>query len=51
MDQIQARAVIRGENDTGDILRRLEAIETAIDILGDDCTMSDIWKWVEEKED
>ena len=51
MDLNTARKVIVGDSDTGDILKRLEAIEIAVEFLGEDCTMADVWKWAEEKED
>ena len=34
----------------GDILKRLEAIEVAIEKLGNQCGMKEIWNWAEEKQ-
>lgn len=31
----------------GDVIKRLEAIDVAESVLGEDCTMEDIWRWAE----
>ena len=48
MTEQEAQAVIRNDPE-GNIAKRLEAIDVAISVLGDDCTMSDIWKWANEE--
>ena len=48
MTEQEAKEVIRNDP-KGDIIKRLEAIAVAEDVLGDDCTMSDIWKWANEE--
>jgi 2-iminoacetate synthase ThiH len=32
---------------SGDIVKRMEAIAVARSVLGEDCTMEEIWKWAE----
>ena len=32
---------------SGDIVKRMEAIAVARSILGEDCTMEQIWRWAE----
>ena len=48
MTEQEAKAVIR-EDPKGDVIKRLEAIAVARSVLGDNCTMSDIWKWCDEE--
>lgn len=48
MTEQEAKAVIR-EDPKGDIIKRLEALDVARSVLGNDCTMSDIWKWCDEE--
>ena len=31
----------------GNIVKRMEAVAIARSILGEDCTMEDVWKWAE----
>lgn len=45
MTEAEAKRVIR-EDPEGSIIRRLEAIEVAEAVLGEDCTMEQIWEWV-----
>lgn len=42
----EAKRVIR-EDPEGNIARRLEAIEVAEAVLGESCTMKEIWEWVD----
>lgn len=44
----EAKTIILNDP-VGNIKLRLEAIEVATQILGADCTMIDIWKWAEGK--
>ena len=48
MTEQEAKEVIRNDP-KGDVIKRLEAIAVAEDVLGDDCTMSEIWKWANEE--
>ena len=47
MDEQRAKEVIRSDP-TGSIAERLEAIQVAREVLGEDCTMADIWRWVDD---
>lgn len=47
MTEQEAKEVIR--NDAVEIVKHIEALMIAVDVLGHDCTMSDIWKWANEK--
>lgn len=46
MTEAEAKAVIRDDPE-GNIAKRIEAIEVAKAVLGEGCTMADIWEWVE----
>ena len=46
MNAEEARAVIRGDPD-GDIMKRLEAIDVALGVLGRDAGMREIYGWAE----
>lgn len=46
MSEKEAKKIIL-HDPTGSIVKRLEAIEVARSILGDDCSMEEIWKWAE----
>ena len=46
MTEEEAKRIIR-DDPHGDVIKRLEAIDVAESVLGDDCTMEDIWKWAE----
>lgn len=46
MTEQEAKNIIRNEAYTN-IRKHLEAIQVAIKVLGEDCTMEDIWKWAE----
>ena len=48
MTEQEAKEVIRNDPE-GNIIKRIEAIEVAKSILGDECTMPDIWKWCNEE--
>jgi hypothetical protein len=47
MSEQEAKDVILNDPN-GNILKRMEAIAVARSILGEDCTMKDIWKWAEK---
>lgn len=46
MTEEEAKRTIR-DDPHGDVIKRLEAIDVAESVLGDDCTMKEIWKWAE----
>ena len=48
MTEEEAKNIIKNEAYTN-IRKHLEAIQVAIKVLGEDCTMKDIWKWAESK--
>lgn len=46
MSEQEAKNVILNDPN-GNILKRMEAIAVARSVLGEDCTMEEIWKWAE----
>jgi len=46
MTEEEAKQVILNDP-YGNIIKRLEAIAVARSILGEDCTMEEIWRWAE----
>ncbi len=46
MTEQEAKTIIL-HDPHGNIKNRIEAIKVAVKTLGDDCTMSDIWRWAE----
>lgn len=46
MTEERAKEVIRSDP-TGNIAERIEALEVAREVLGWDCTLEDIWEWVD----
>ena len=48
MTESEAKTIITHDQ-YGNIAKRLEAIEVATQVLGEDATMTDIWKWAEGK--
>jgi hypothetical protein len=48
MTEAEAKEIIMKDPD-GDIAKRIEAIEVATSVLGDVCTMADIWRWADEE--
>ena len=46
MTEEEAKQVIINDP-YGNIIKRLEAIAVARSVLGEDCTMEQIWKWAE----
>ena len=49
MTAAEAKEVFRTDPE-GNVMKRLEALEVARSVLGDNCTMAQIWKWCDEKE-
>lgn len=46
MTEQEAKEIIKNEPYTN-VRKHLEAIQVAIKVLGEDCTMEQIWKWAE----
>lgn len=46
MTEEEAKKIIR-DDPNGDIIKRLTAIAVAKKVLGENCTMKDIWRWAE----
>lgn len=46
MSEEEAKRIIL-EDPHGNIIKRMEAIAVAKEILGEDCTMEEIWKWAD----
>jgi len=46
MSEEEAKAVIR-DDPNGNIIKRLTAIAVAKKVLGENCTMKEIWRWAE----
>lgn len=47
MSEEEAKRIIL-EDPHGNIIKRMEAIAVAKKILGEDCTMKDIWEWADK---
>lgn len=46
MTEEEAKKIIR-DDPRGDVIQRLTAFAVAEKVLGEDCTMKEIWKWAE----
>lgn len=46
MTEEEAKEVIRNDP-SGSIVKRIEAIAVAKSVLGENCTMKEIWRWAE----
>ena len=38
------------DSPSGNVFNRLMALQVAVDVLGEEATMADIYKWAEERE-
>lgn len=47
MTEQEAKNIIKNEAYTN-VRKHLEAIQVAVEALGEDCTMSDIWRWADD---
>lgn len=47
MTEQEAKEIIKNESYTN-IRKHLEAIQVAIKVLGENCTMADIWRWADD---
>lgn len=48
MTENEAKEIIKNDPD-GNITKRLEALRIARQILGENCSMQQIWAWIEDK--
>lgn len=46
MTEEEAKRIILDDPE-GNIIKRMEAIAVARSVLGEDCTMGEIWRWAE----
>lgn len=46
MTEEEAKKIIR-DDPRGDVIQRLTALAVAEKVLGEDCTMKEIWEWAE----
>lgn len=46
MTEEEAKEILRNDPQ-GNIAARREAIDVAVRVLGEDCTMREIWRWVD----
>ena len=46
MTEEEAKEIILNDPN-GDIVKRMEAIAVARSILGEDCSMTEVWEWAE----
>ena len=47
MTEQEAKEIIRDGHPQGNIVRQMEAIAKAKEVLGQSCSMKEIWKWAE----
>ena len=50
MTEQEAKAIISSYGAPANIAQHIEAINTAIRALGEDATMTEIWRWAENAE-
>ena len=49
MTEAEAKAIISSYGTPANIAEHIEAINVALEVLGRDATMEDVWKWAETK--
>lgn len=47
MTEAEAKKILKQSGPPENIADHIEALQVAIQILGDDATMKEIWKWAE----
>ena len=47
MTEEEAKKVLRQTGPLGNIVEHIEALRVAVQVLGDEATMKEIWKWAE----
>lgn len=45
----EAKTIIREDAPDGNVRKRIEAIQLAVRVLGEDCTMKEVWEWAENR--
>ena len=50
MTDAEARAILNSYGAPANIAEHIEAINVALEVLGQDATMEDIWRWAEHAE-
>ena len=50
MTEQEAKAIINGYDAPANIAEHIEAINVALEVLGEGATMEDIWRWAEHAE-
>lgn len=45
MTEQEAKAIISSYGAPANIAQHIEAIRVALEVLGEDATMEDVWKW------
>lgn len=50
MTKEEAKEVLRQTGPPGNIVEHIEALHVALQVLGSEASMEDIWKWVEKGE-
>ena len=45
MTEAEAKAIISSYGAPANIAQHIEAINVALEVLGEDATMEDVWKW------
>lgn len=51
MNELEAKTILSSYGPPANIRKHIEAIEVATKILGEDATMTEIWRWANEKRD
>ena len=50
MTEAEAKRIISSYGAPANIAQHIEAIRVALEVLGDDATMEDVWRWAEHAE-
>ena len=50
MTEQEAKTIISSYGAPANIAQHIEAINVALEVLGEDATMEDVWRWAEHAE-
>ena len=50
MTEQEAKAIISSYGAPANIAQHIEAIQVALEVLGEDATMEDVWRWAKQPE-
>jgi hypothetical protein len=50
MTEQEAKAIISSYGASANIAEHIEAIRVALEVLGEDATMTEIWRWAKQPE-